>query len=538
MSEVAKPERGRAVRAAIGDPPPARDDARPVPDDAARNGLVLPADAETPAAPRPETVDAAGHGAKANRLRRFLVIGDVVALTIGWACGLWLADDGFREDPLQPWLLLVASVGLGLWMLSVQGLYLARVSAIRSVEMSKLFRAAVLTAAGELLLARVARVPIRVREVIVAALVSFVLLVVFRSIFRAYMAENRKRGRYIRPLVLVGASPEAAEIVKLLETHPEAGYHVVGVVGDRASAFASGLAGLWRGSGSELVDVMDDLDVNGALLVTSALSASELNAAARMLQERGDHVHLSNGLQGIDFRRLRALPLAYEPMFYLEAAELSPAQVALKRVIDVGGSAFGLVLLAPVFLLIWIAVKIDDRGPLLFSQVRVGRNGREFNCLKFRTMVPDAEAKQKELELANQRSGPLFKMKDDPRITRVGRLLRESSLDELPQLINVLRGEMSLVGPRPALPKEIEKFDEDLRERVKVRPGLTGLWQVEARDNPSFDAYRRLDLYYVDNWSLSLDFVILLATAEHVVTRLLSAVIGRRRGEDTAQPLS
>jgi lipopolysaccharide/colanic/teichoic acid biosynthesis glycosyltransferase len=129
-------------------------------------------------------------------------------------------------------------------------------------------------------------------------------------------------------------------------------------------------------------------------------------------------------------------------------------------------------------------------------------------------------------------------MRDDPRITRVGRLLRESSLDELPQLINVLRGEMSLVGPRPALPKEIEKFDEDLRERVKVRPGLTGLWQVEARDNPSFDAYRRLDLYYVENWSLSLDLVILIATAEHVIARLVSAVAGRRRGADGPQPLT
>ncbi len=501
---MAKPEPGRAVSAPIGDP----------------------------------TTETAGHGGKANRLRRMLVIGDVVALTIGWVCGLWLADDGFRQNAAQTWLVLVASVGLGLWLLSVQGLYLARVSAIRSVEVSKLFRAAVLTAAGELLLVRVARVPNRVREAIVAALVSFILLVVSRSIFRAYMAENRKRGRYMRSLVLVGASQEAAEIVKLLETHPEAGYRVVGVVGNRTSAFANGLAGLWRGPGTSLLDVMDDLGVNGALLVTSALSASELNAAARVLQERGDHVHLSNGLQGIDFRRLRALPLAYEPMFYLEAAELSPGQVALRRLIDIVGSVLGLVLLSPVFLIVWIAIKIDDRGPLLFSQVRVGRQGREFNCLTFRPMVPNAEAKLKDLETENQRSGPLFKMKDDPRITRVGRLLRESSLDELPQLINVLRGEMSLVGPRPALPKEIEKFDEDLRERVKVRPGLTGLWQVEARDNPSFDAYRRLDLYYVDNWSLSLDLVILLATAEHVITRLLSAVLGRRRGEDTTQPLS
>jgi exopolysaccharide biosynthesis polyprenyl glycosylphosphotransferase len=480
---------------------------------------------------------ARGRRRQPNRLRRVLTVGDVVALTIGWSVGLWLFGDGQR-DATQTWLLLIAAVGLGQRMLAFQGLYLARVSAIRSVEMSKLFRAVVLMAAGELLIARITRVPNRVRETIAAVVVTFILLVIVRSIFRAYMTEARKRGRYMRSLVLVGASAEAAQIIKLLETHPETGYRVVGVVGDRTAAFAAGLASLWRGPTTDLLDVMDDQAVNGALLVTGALSTTELNTAARELQDRGDHVHLSNGLQGIDFRRLRALPLAYEPMFYLEAAELSPGQVALKRLIDVVGSAIGLVLLSPLFLAVWIAIKIDDRGPLLFSQVRVGRNGKEFSCLKFRTMVTDAEMRLKELETANQRSGPLFKMRDDPRITRVGRLLRESSLDELPQLINVLRGEMSLVGPRPALPKEIEKFDDDLRQRVKVRPGLTGLWQVEARDNPSFDAYRRLDLYYVDNWSLSLDFVILIATAEHVVTRLLSAVIGRRRGEESAQPMT
>jgi exopolysaccharide biosynthesis polyprenyl glycosylphosphotransferase len=472
-----------------------------------------------------------------NHLRRALVLGDLAALAAGWGITLFLFSDGARSIA-QSWLLLIAAVGLGMWLLALQGLYLTRVSAIRSVEISRLFRAVVLTAAGELLIARVTRVPNRVRESIAAVILTFIFIVIVRSVFRAYMTEARKRGRYMRSLVLVGASAEAAHIVKLLETHPETGYQVVGIVGDRTAAFASGLASLWRGPTTALLEVMDDLGVNGALLVTSALSTAELNGAARELQERGDHVHLSNGLQGIDFRRLRALPLAYEPMFYIEAAELTPGQVAIKRLIDIVGSAAGLVLLSPLFLAIWIAIKIDDRGPLFFSQTRVGRNGREFNCLKFRTMVPDAETRLQELEAANQRSGPLFKMRDDPRITRVGRLLRESSLDELPQLINVLRGEMSLVGPRPALPKEIEKFDEDLRERVKVRPGLTGLWQVEARDNPSFDAYRRLDLYYVENWSLSLDLVILIATAEHVIARLVSAVAGRRRGADGPQPLT
>jgi lipopolysaccharide/colanic/teichoic acid biosynthesis glycosyltransferase len=176
---------------------------------------------------------------------------------------------------------------------------------------------------------------------------------------------------------------------------------------------------------------------------------------------------------------------------------------------------------------------------VFFKQVRIGRHGRPFIVYKFRTMVVDAEARLKELEQENARSGPLFKMTRDPRITRVGKFLRDSSLDELPQLFNVLRGEMSLVGPRPALPSEVAQFDPELRDRLKVKSGLTGLWQVEARDNPSFDAYRRLDLYYVENWSVSLDLIILLATVEQVVARLVSSVFSRHsHTEGAAVPMS
>jgi lipopolysaccharide/colanic/teichoic acid biosynthesis glycosyltransferase len=175
-----------------------------------------------------------------------------------------------------------------------------------------------------------------------------------------------------------------------------------------------------------------------------------------------------------------------------------------------------------------LMIKLSDKGPVFFKQVRVGLNGEEFKVLKFRTMVVDAEAKLLELQQTNERSGPLFKMDRDPRITRVGRLLRETSLDELPQLFNVFKGEMSLVGPRPALPSEVAQFDQRLLERTKVPPGITGLWQSEARDNPSFTAYRRLDLFYVDNWSVTLDLVILLATAEQVLAKGLRSLRGSR----------
>jgi lipopolysaccharide/colanic/teichoic acid biosynthesis glycosyltransferase len=179
--------------------------------------------------------------------------------------------------------------------------------------------------------------------------------------------------------------------------------------------------------------------------------------------------------------------------------------------------------------LIALAIKLTDRGPVLFRQKRVGKGGELFNMLKFRSMVVDAEARLAELTADNERVGPLFKLERDPRVTRIGRFIRATSLDELPQLFNVLRGEMSIVGPRPALPDEVAQFDNRLLDRLQMPPGITGLWQVEARDNPHFGAYRRLDLFYVDNWSLNLDLVILVATIEQVLSKAVRSLIGRRR---------
>jgi lipopolysaccharide/colanic/teichoic acid biosynthesis glycosyltransferase len=197
--------------------------------------------------------------------------------------------------------------------------------------------------------------------------------------------------------------------------------------------------------------------------------------------------------------------------------------------VDIAVASVVTVLTAPVLLLAAIAVKLEDRGPVLFRQERVGRDGVPFVMLKLRSMVPDAEARQAQVGELNERSGPLFKASDDPRVTRVGRILRATSIDELPQLFNVLRGSMSLVGPRPALASEVEHFDEALQARTRVMPGVTGLWQVEARDSASFADYRRLDLFYLENWSVGFDLVIMLSTVLAVPKRALRSRSQRRR---------
>jgi lipopolysaccharide/colanic/teichoic acid biosynthesis glycosyltransferase len=200
---------------------------------------------------------------------------------------------------------------------------------------------------------------------------------------------------------------------------------------------------------------------------------------------------------------------------------------SVKRVIDVVVAFAGLLATAPLQLVLALLVARKLGRPVLFRQQRPGRFGKPFTLLKFRTMAVDAEARLAELRALNERNGPLFKLAKDPRVTKVGRVLRATSLDELPQLFNVLAGSMSLVGPRPALPSEVASFDADLLSRHRVTPGITGLWQLEARENASFYAYRHLDLFYVENWSCALDLVILAGTVPALVARSIRSVLGR-----------
>jgi exopolysaccharide biosynthesis polyprenyl glycosylphosphotransferase len=456
-----------------------------------------------------------------------LVAADVVALILGWTIALLLLPYNHERDWIRDGLLVLGGVGMGLLVIRANELYLSRIATVRTVEMSRLFRSMVLLAIISYLGFRAVRLPFSWREAILACLFSLVLLVIGRSAYRAWLTNARRQGSYLRDVVVVGTKGEGADLVDLMQCHPDLGFRVVGVAGDREDAQLHGLGDLWLAPAESAPSLVGPDGATGVVIAAGDLPHSVLNDVVRRLQLQHAHIHLSSGVRGIDYRRLRALPLAHEPLFYVEPSGLRRSQLAVKRAIDLVGATVAIVLLSPLLLVLALAVKANDRGPVFFRQVRVGRNGRLFRCLKFRTMVVDAEAKLAELQRANERTGPLFKMDRDPRVTRVGKFLRDTSLDELPQLFNVLPGDMSLVGPRPALPDEVANFDEELLGRTRMRPGITGLWQVEARDNPSFSAYRRLDLFYVDNWSVTLDIVIMLATVEQVVARAVTLVLRR-----------
>ena len=207
------------------------------------------------------------------------------------------------------------------------------------------------------------------------------------------------------------------------------------------------------------------------------------------------------------------------PMIGMRRTPTSEGKLLLKRLLDLFGSLVGLILLSPLMIGTAIIIKVTDPGPIFFSQVRSGRNGRKFRMHKFRSMVVNAEALKAKLMAQNEMDGPVFKMKHDPRITRIGRFIRKTSIDELPQLFNVLLGEMSLVGPRPPLPSEVAKYKPWQRRRLSVKPGITGPWQVSGRNEISFEQWMEMDLEYIDNWSLWLDIRIIFMTVPVVLMK-------------------
>ena len=473
---------------------------------------------------RSSAVRRAGRGGN-RRLRVILVGLDLATSVLVWlgVLSLHKAHDWAQAIGFIPTALALGAVTFTLiWS---QRLYHSRVCAVRSIELNRLFRVAV----GVAVLASgwhkyVSAGLVTPATATVGAAVLFVALASGRAVYAAWLRLRRARGDFARPVCVIGANDEAEALVHLLNDHPELGYPVVAVIGDKLVSGAR-IAGVQVVSpGDDLVATVLRIGVTGVLIATTALSTVDRDRLLTRLMAKGIHVQISSGLTRFGGRRFRVLALAHHPAFYVEPPRLSAGRSAMKRALDLAISASGLVLAAPLLLVSALAIKIDDRGPIFYRQERVGQNGRVFKVVKLRTMVPDAAQRVAELAQMNERQGPLFKVASDPRVTRVGRFLRMSSIDEMPQLINVLKGEMSVVGPRPALPTEYAQFDADLAERTLVPPGITGLWQVQARDNPSFRAYRRLDLFYVENWSIAFDLAIMVGTAWMLLGRTARAV--------------
>jgi len=422
-------------------------------------------------------------------------------------------------------------------VVALAGLYRARVCALKSSQGLGIVWASGAGATTFVVVRRTIGAGGGLIAAVAGAAICLLLLVALRWHFDRWLRRCRANGRFTRRVVLVGSNADALELWTIVTTEPELGYRVELVVA------AGHDHAVW-----EDVPIVDEIDrvpelalragASGLMIVTSALSRPEIQQVLGAAAEAGLHVQLWPGLKGVASRRLRSFPISGEAAFYVEFPSASRSDRALKRTVDLTVSVLALLAAAPVMLVAAALVKVQDGGPVLLRQPRVGRDGATFTLFKFRTMVQDAEGLLSELTLLNERTdGPLFKVRSDPRVTPIGRLLRATSIDELPQLFNVLIGTMSLVGPRPALVDEVAKFDEESLRRLTVLPGITGLWQIEARDNPSFHAYRRFDLLYVDNWSIGLDISILMATGPVVVEHALRALGHSLMRNNSERPL-
>ena len=341
------------------------------------------------------------------------------------------------------------------------------------------------------------------------------LMAIERTIARRMFNKLRRTGQICRPVLIVGTDADAVALLHAAQRTPHLGYRVVGFVGADDIGTRGGCEVL--GPIERTADVLEATGATGVLISLSSVDSEVVNRLTRDLTDDGYHVALSSGLHDIDIVRFRAQDLGGRTLIYVEQIQRGGWRAIAKRAFDVVLSVLALVLTAPITLVAALAVKRSSPGPIVFAQERVGRDGETFRVFKFRTMVADAEDKRAELDAHNEADGPMFKMANDPRVTKVGRLLRRLSIDEIPQFVNVLRGEMSIVGPRPALPTEVEQWTDDVHDRLRVLPGITGMWQVSGRSDTTFDEYKRLDLYYVDNWSLAHDARIVCKTVAAVL---------------------
>lgn len=345
-------------------------------------------------------------------------------------------------------------------------------------------------------------------------------LILGRLALRRALHTARRRGLLRQRVLIAGSRSHIDEVARVLGREPWLGYEVIGALTpeyDLSEETATGVPVV--GNANEATSLAKAYNADSIFFAGGAVgSSSQFRQAIWDLEHESIQVVIAPSVTDISNERIKIRPVGGLPLMHIEPPTWSDASRWGKRLFDLAGSLSLILVFSPLFAFATLSVKLHDRGPVMFRQERIGKDGESFACLKFRTMVVDAEARLEALHEESGHSEGLFKMKDDPRITGPGRWLRRFSVDELPQLFNVVRGDMSLVGPRPPLLREVESYDVDTTRRLHVRPGMTGLWQVSGRSDLTWDEAIRLDLYYVDNWSMLQDVSILTKTLGAVVS--------------------
>jgi len=454
-------------------------------------------------------------------LRALLMLADIVVALILAVLLSWLMFPGTRgafwnnamPDTRLGLTLLVSTWVVILWM---HGGYRPRARwSIRS-DARLILRAVILLAVATFAFLYLAQLPDVSRPYLLVyfgALLAATLVV--RIVMRASFGSAHRRGYNRRNVLVLGTGAIGQDLAAKLEDHAELGLHVIGFLGDEADKLPS----RWRYLGpiDDLLDVIHREVVDEVAICLLTEDWGLIESIATTCEAEGKLVRLPVAMPRLTIATAHVEDLQGTPVLSLLSGPNAALALLGKRAIDIGAAFLGMILLAPLLGAISLAILVREGRPIFYRQERVGLHGRRFRLVKFRSMVADAEARLASLQEHNEIDGHAFKMTADPRITRIGQFLRRSSLDELPQLWNVLVGEMSLVGPRPPLPSEVAGYDIWHRRRLSMKPGITGLWQIEGRNLAEFDRWVQKDLEYIDRWSPWLDIQILLRTIPAVI---------------------
>jgi len=455
-----------------------------------------------------------------------LMAGDAVAVAAGTLAAQSLRFDGLRASEAAAGTgvsyLVVALLAAPLWVatLGMCGVYEGRRLGNGSEEYRRIFNAAVRFLAVVAVAALALKLDPARAMVALALPLASVLTVSNHYLARRWLHARRRAGACVHRVVVVGTESQVADLVRHFRRAGHAGLHVVGacVPGLLEKVDVDGEPVAVVGNPDEVADALRDLRADTvAVADTVALSNGALRRLGWELEGSGVDLLVAPSVIDVAGPRIAIHPVAGLPLLHVEEPARSGPAIVAKHGGERLVAAVLLAVVSPVLVVVALAVRSTSRGPALFKQVRVGRGGRLFTLYKFRTMRVSAEAELVDLTEQSDNDGPLFKMRADPRRTALGRRLRRFSVDELPQLWNVVKGEMSIVGPRPPLPREVAGYTDEVRRRLLVKPGLTGLWQVSGRANLPWHEAVRLDLYYVENWSPALDLAILCKTVTAVV---------------------
>jgi len=328
----------------------------------------------------------------------------------------------------------------------------------------------------------------------------------------------RRQGIGIRRVLIVGAGEVARTVMRVAVANPEYGFHIVGFLDDHPAKVETNI-GRFKALGKveTLVEVVEQNNIDEVIITLPWQYHRRIMTIMNLCERQGVRARIVPDLFQMRISQMHIDEFGGVPMIGIRETGIGGLGQFIKRSIDVVVASLGLIVLSPLMGLLALAIKLESPGPVLFEQERVGKNGRLFTLYKFRSMVKGADAQKKELLALNEADGPLFKIKNDPRITRIGKLIRRLSIDEFPQLYNVLIGDMSLIGPRPPIPAEVEQYQEWHKRRLEIAPGLTGLSQVSGRSELTFDETALLDIYYIEHWSPGLDTKIILQTIPRVL---------------------